>query len=237
MVTMTPEEGNVIKNLRDVQARLRAVGQEMHLPSYTPPRVIAVSKTFPAALITPLLERGVNDGGHRIFGENRVMEARDKWLPLKERYDAVELHMIGALQTNKACEAVELFDYIHSIDRPRLVDAVAKAQEKAGKRVKCFIQVNIGGEEQKSGVMPAELEALHAHAQDAGLDVVGLMCIPPVSDGDARHHPALYFALLAGYARRIGVSQLSMGMSGDYEIAAALGASFVRVGSAIFGKR
>ena len=189
--------------------------------------LIAVSKTHDAEAIEPLLA-----AGQRIFGENRVAEAQGKWPALKERWPDVELHLIGQLQSNKAEEAVALFDAIHSVDRPSLVAALGKAIDKAGRRPACFLQVNIGEEPQKGGCTPAELPALIEAAQAAALPVAGLMCIPP-----ADVEPAPYFALLAKLARRHGLPGLSMGMSGDFETAATIGATHVRVGTALFGVR
>lgn len=189
--------------------------------------LIAVSKTHGAGAIRPLLE-----AGQRVFGENRVQEAEEKWPALREDYPDVELHLIGQLQSNKADDAVALFDAIHSVDRPSLVDALGKAMEKLGLRPDCFVQVNVGEEPQKGGCAPAELPALLERARAAGLPVKGLMCIPP-----ADVEPAPYFALLAKLAKRHGLAGLSMGMSGDYETAVTIGATHVRVGTALFGER
>lgn len=189
--------------------------------------LIAVSKTHPAEEILPLLE-----AGQRAFGENRVQEAEAKWPALRERFADVELHLIGQLQSNKAAEAVALFDCIHSVDRPSLVAALGKAMEAQDRRLPCFVQVNIGDEPQKGGCPVPELPRLLDQCRDAGLPVAGLMCIPP-----ADVEPAPYFALLAELARRHGVSALSMGMSGDYETAVMVGATHIRVGTALFGQR
>ena len=189
--------------------------------------LIAVSKTHPADRIVPLLE-----AGHRVFGENRVQEAQEKWPALREAYPDVKLHLIGQLQSNKAEDAVALFDCIHALDRPSLVKALAKAMDKAGKRVPCFIQVNVGEEEQKGGCAIADLPALLGQACAADIPIAGLMCIPPFDI-----EPAPFFALLAKLAQDNGLSGLSMGMSGDYETAVMLGATQVRVGTALFGQR
>jgi hypothetical protein len=189
--------------------------------------LIAVSKTHPAEAIVPLLE-----AGQRVFGENRVQEAEGKWPQLRERFSDVELHLIGQLQSNKAEEAVSLFDCIHSVDRPSLVAALGEAMEALGRRPGCFVQVNIGDEPQKGGCPVAELPALLEQCRGAGLPILGLMCIPP-----ADIEPAPYFALLAKLARRHGVSALSMGMSADYETAVMVGATHIRVGTALFGAR
>jgi hypothetical protein len=189
--------------------------------------LIAVSKTHDAEAIEPLLA-----AGQRVFGENRVAEAQDKWPALRARSPDVELHLIGQLQSNKAEEAVALFDAIHSVDRPSLVTALGKAMGKLGRRPSCFLQVNVGEESQKGGCTPAELPALIKAAVGAGLPVGGVMCIPP-----ADAEPAPYFALLAKLARRHGLAGLSMGMSGDFETAVTIGATHVRVGTALFGAR
>ncbi|MBE5074037.1 YggS family pyridoxal phosphate-dependent enzyme [Erythrobacteraceae bacterium E2-1 Yellow Sea] len=189
--------------------------------------LIAVSKTHPAETIEPLLEQG-----QRVFGENRVQEAEAKWPELRARYPDVELHLIGQLQSNKADEAVALFDSIHSLDRMSLLNALAKAMDKAGRRVPCFIQVNVGDEDQKGGCSLSELPDLLAAARAADIPIAGLMCIPPFDI-----EPAPFFALLAKLAADNGLSGLSMGMSSDYETAVMLGATHVRVGTALFGKR
>jgi PLP dependent protein len=189
--------------------------------------LIAVSKTQPAEAILPLIE-----AGQSVFGENRVQEAQAKWPALKAAHPELALHLIGQLQSNKAEEAVALFDAIHSVDRPSLVEALAKAMAKLGRRPDCFLQVNIGDEPQKGGCLVADLPALLGGARTAGLNVAGLMCIPP-----AEVEPAPYFALLAKLGRRHDVAALSMGMSADYETAVMIGATHVRVGTALFGAR
>ena len=189
--------------------------------------LIAVSKMHDAPAIRPLIA-----AGQRVFGENRVQEAEGKWPALRDETPGIALHLIGQLQSNKSDEAVALFDAIHSVDRPSLVTALARAIDKAGRRPDCFVQVNIGDEPQKGGVAIADLPALLAEARGAGLPVGGLMCIPP-----ADLEPAPYFALLAELARDEGLPRLSMGMSGDYPTAVTLGATHVRVGTALFGAR
>jgi len=189
--------------------------------------LIAVSKTHDAAAIRPLIA-----AGHRLFGENRVQEAQEKWPALIDETPGIRLHLVGQLQSNKAEAAVALFDAIHSLDRSSLVAALAKAMEKTGRRPDCFIQVNIGDEPQKGGCAIAELPSLLAEARAAALPVAGLMCVPP-----AGIEPAPFFALLAELARRHGLSGLSMGMSDDFETAVMLGATHVRIGSALFGAR
>jgi len=189
--------------------------------------LVAVSKTHDAAAIEPLLQ-----AGQRVFGENRVQEAQAKWPALRERWPEAELHLVGSLQSNKAADAVALFDCIHSLDRPSLVAALGKAMGKAGKQVPCFVQVDIGEEPQKGGCALAELPALLKQASDAGILVIGLMCVPP-----AGIEPAPFFALLDKLARDHSLTGRSMGMSGDYETAIMLGATHVRVGTALFGAR
>ncbi len=189
--------------------------------------LVAVSKTHPAEAIRPLLE-----AGHRDFGENRVQEAQAKWPALREAFPDARLHLVGQLQSNKAADAVALADAIHSVDRPSLVAALARAMDASGRRPACFVQVNIGEEEQKGGCAIADLPALLAEARGAGLPLAGLMCVPP-----AGLEPAPYFALLAKLAREEGVAGLSMGMSDDFATAVTLGATHVRVGSALFGAR
>jgi len=189
--------------------------------------LIAVSKTHDAEAIRPLIA-----AGQRNFGENRVQEAASKWPQLKAETPDVRLHLIGRLQSNKAGEAVATFDAIHSVDRPSLVRALGAAMEKAGRRPDCFVQVNLGDEPQKGGCAPAELPDLLDEARAGGLPVIGLMAIPPLET-----EPAPYFALLAKLARRHGLSGLSIGMSADYETAVTVGATHVRVGSALFGER
>ncbi|HEX8240601.1 MAG TPA: YggS family pyridoxal phosphate-dependent enzyme [Allosphingosinicella sp.] len=189
--------------------------------------LIAVSKTQGADSMRPLI-----DAGQRDFGENRVQEAQDKWPALMAEVPGLRLHLIGRLQSNKAADAVALFDSIHSVDRPSLVAALAEAMAKAGRRPDCFLQVNIGDEPQKGGCAVADLPALVGSAREAGLPLLGLMCIPP-----ADVEPAPYFALLAKLARRHGLPALSMGMSADYATAVTTGATHVRVGTALFGDR
>ena len=188
--------------------------------------LIAISKTHPIEAIEPLIA-----AGQRVFGENRVQEAQGKWPALRAKYPDIRLALVGQLQSNKAAEAVALFDEIHSVDRPSLATALAKAME-AGKRPDCFVQVNIGNEAQKGGCAVADLPALLKQARDAGLPVVGLMAVPPLEV-----EPAPYFALLAKLACDNDLTGLSMGMSGDYATAVTLGATHIRVGSALFGAR
>lgn len=190
--------------------------------------LIAVSKTFEAAEIIPVIE-----AGQRVFGENRVQEAKAKWPALKMRWPDLELHLIGPLQSNKAHEAVQLFDAIHTVDRPKIAEAIAKEMRKQAKPLKLFVQVNTGREPQKAGIDPGETDAFLRDCRELhGLEISGLMCIPPAGED-----PQPHFRMLAEMARRNGIAQLSMGMSGDYTAAIASGATHVRVGSAIFGTR
>ncbi|MDR7155892.1 pyridoxal phosphate enzyme (YggS family) [Sphingobium xenophagum] len=189
--------------------------------------LIAVSKTQSADAIRPLIA-----AGQRVFGENRVQESQEKWPALRDEYPDIALHLVGQLQSNKAADAVALFDVIHSLDRPSLLTALAKAMDAAGKRVPCYIQVNIGAEAQKGGCPIADVPALIAAARAADIPLLGLMAVPP-----ADVEPAPYFALLAKMAREEGLPRLSMGMSGDYETALMLGATDIRVGTALFGDR
>jgi pyridoxal phosphate enzyme (YggS family) len=189
--------------------------------------LIAVSKTQSISKIEPLLL-----AGHRTFGENRVQEAMEKWPELRTRFSEVELHLIGQLQSNKADQAVQIFDFIHSLDRPSLAEALAKAMEKNGRRVPCFIQVNVGEEPQKGGCSLANLAALVEQCSSLSIPIIGLMCIPP-----SGIEPAPFFALLEALADENNLGSLSMGMSSDYETAIMLGATHIRVGTALFGER
>lgn len=206
-----------------------AIARAARLAARPPESVtlVAVSKTHDAAAIRPLIA-----AGQRVFGENRVQEAQAKWPALREETPGIALHLVGQLQSNKAEEAVAMFDAIHSLDRPSLVTALARAIDKTGRRPACFVQVNIGDEPQKGGCAVRDLPALLAEARAADLPLAGLMCVPP-----ADLEPAPYFALLAKLARDHGLAGLSMGMSGDYETAVTIGATHVRVGSALFGAR
>lgn len=190
--------------------------------------LIAVSKTFDGPEIVPVIE-----AGQRVFGENRVQEAKGKWPALKMAWPDVELHLIGPLQSNKTAEAVQLFDAIHTVDRPKIAAEIAKEMRRQAKALRLFVQVNTGREPQKAGIDPGEADAFLRECREVhGLEISGLMCIPP-----AEEDPTPHFALLAEIARRNGLSRLSMGMSGDYPQAIAAGATHVRVGSAIFGTR
>ncbi|WP_323797849.1 YggS family pyridoxal phosphate-dependent enzyme [Nisaea sp.] len=214
-------------NLRAVKAQIEAAGKAAgRAPGEV--TLVAVGKVQPVEKVEAALAEG-----QRIFGENRVQEAQGKWPDLKARYPDVTLHLIGPLQTNKAADAIELFDVIETVDRPKLARVLAAEMKKQGRMLECFVQVNTGEEEQKAGVLPGDADAfIEACRNEHGLNVVGLMCIPPADD-----EPALHFALLREIARRHGLEKLSMGMSGDYEVAIEFGATHVRVGTAIFGDR
>lgn len=191
-------------------------------------QLIAVSKTFGADEIRPVIE-----AGQRVFGENRVQESQQKWPGLRQEYSDLELHLIGPLQSNKAREAVALFDVIHTVDREKIARALKAEMDRQDRPLPCFIQINTGEEPQKAGIAPGEADAFIALCRnEIGLDVVGLMCIPPADEA-----PGPHFALLEKIAGRNGLERLSMGMSGDYPIAVGFGATHVRVGSAIFGAR
>ena len=213
--------------LRTVLARIQSARDAAIAPA-AQTRLIAVSKSHGAERIRPVLE-----AGHRIFGENRVQEARAKWPDLRAAYAGTELHLIGPLQTNKLRDALELFDVIHSLDRPKLAEALAAEAQRGARLPRLFVQVNTGEEPQKAGVAPQDTVAFARRCRDTlGLPVIGLMCIPPAED-----NPAPHFALMKTLAAAVGVDQLSMGMSDDFEIAIAFGATDVRVGTAIFGAR
>ena len=229
-MSLLPEEGE----LQQISARLQGVRAGMRRAANDFDRapesiqLVCVSKNFPAAAIRPAL-----DAGQRIFGENRVQEAMAKWPELRQDFAGIELHLIGPLQSNKAAEAVATFDVIETVDRPKIASAIAaeiKAQRKAPK---LLVQINTGSEPQKAGILPGEADAFIGYCRnELGLDIAGLMCIPPVDQQASPH-----FALLARIAKQHGLAELSMGMSADYELAIQLGATHVRVGSAIFGSR
>lgn len=213
-------------SLQDVQSRLDLALAEANRPK-ADAKLIAVSKVQPEARVTAVLEQN-----HRLFGENRVQEATERWTPLRERFDDVELHLIGPLQTNKVNQALELFDVIQTVDRVKIARKIASAAQAKGKMPGLMVQVNTGEEPQKAGILPTELDGFLKDCVAMDLKIEGLMAIPPVDDT-----PALHFALLAKMAARNGISELSMGMSADFETAVKLGATYIRVGSAVFGDR
>jgi PLP dependent protein len=211
----------------EVKDRIAAAAREARRERATV-ALVAVSKTFPLEAIRPIIE-----AGHRVFGENRVQEAQAKWPALKAEFPDLELHLIGPLQSNKAREAVALFDVIETVDREKIAATISAEIRKQGRAPRLYVQVNTGSELQKAGIEPREAVAFVGRCRDVyGLAVEGLMCIPPLDE-----NPGPHFALLEKLARQAGVSELSMGMSSDYELAIAFGATSVRVGSAIFGSR
>lgn len=190
--------------------------------------LVAVTKTFAPAEILPAIKAGL-----RVFGENRVQEAKSKWPDLKARWPDIELHLVGPLQTNKAADAVSLFDCIESFDRPKLALALANEMSRQGRRPRLFVQVNTGAEPQKAGILPEDADRFFSECRKShGLAISGLMCVPPIDE-----EPALHFALLEKIARRNGIDNLSMGMSADFETAIALGATHIRLGTVLFGER
>ncbi|SFR36327.1 YggS family pyridoxal phosphate-dependent enzyme [Litoreibacter janthinus] len=213
-------------SLSIIQSRIAAEEQRAGRPAGSV-RLIAVSKVQPDERVKAVLQQG-----QRIFGENRVQEAAGKWPDFRDSFDGVELHLLGPLQTNKTRQAMELFDYFHTLDRLKLAKRIAIVRDELGRCPELFIQVNTGDESQKAGISPEDTDAFVAECRALELPVIGLMCIPPVDD-----EPAEHFALLRDLAERNGLSELSMGMSGDFECAIAQGATYVRVGSAIFGDR
>ena len=225
--TENSESQTIAAQLAAVRARIAAAAKSAgRAPGSV--ALVAVSKTQSAERVTAALA-----AGQRVFGENRVQEAVAKWPALKQAWPQVELHLIGPLQTNKAREAVALFDVIETVDRPKLAQALAAEMTRSGRRPSCYVQVNTGEEPQKAGVLPAAADDfIRLCRADMNLPIVGLMCIPPADE-----EPSLHFALLAEIGRRHGIDILSMGMSADYEIAIKLGATHVRVGTAIFGDR
>lgn len=219
-------EAEIQSNIKAIQTGIDDACAYAGLPRQTP-KLIAVSKVQPTERVVAALE-----AGQRVFGENRLQEAEERWCRLKPKYEKLELHLIGGLQTNKAAKAVALFDVIQTLDRIKLAKILASEMEKQGKNLPVYIQVNTGKEPQKGGCMPEDLAALVDTARALNLNVIGLMCIPPAG-GDT----SLHFALLKKLAKRHGIERLSMGMSGDYALAAAMGATDIRVGTAIFGER
>ena len=213
---------NTIQNLNDIKDKITQNNQ-----SYSNINIIAVSKTFPIERIAPLLNYG-----HKDFGENKVQEAIEKWSEIKSNDNSIKLHLIGKLQTNKVKYALKIFDYIHSLESKKLAKKIAEEQLRLSKKIKIFIQVNIGSEEQKSGVSVEELEDLYKYSISLNLDIIGLMCIPPEDK-----NPDDYFKKLNSLNNSLGLNELSMGMSSDYISAINNNATYLRIGSEIFGKR
>ena len=216
---------STVKNLLDIENNIKIHLNNLNI--INDPKVIAVSKTFKIDKISPLIEFG-----HTHFGENKVQEAVEKWTVVKEKNSQIKLHMIGKLQTNKVRFAVKLFDYIHSVDSAKLAKKISNEQDKIDKKIKIFLQVNIGSEDQKSGINKNELGSLISYCKEINLDIIGLMCIPP-----ANMNPDNYFHEMEKLNKNFGFKELSMGMSSDYLKASEYSSSFVRIGSSIFGTR
>ena len=213
---------NTVKNLINIKNKVKEISQ-----SYNAIKIIAVSKTFPLAKIVPLI-----DYGHLDYGENKVQEALEKWSEIRAKKQDIRLHLIGKLQTNKVKIALKIFDYIHSLDSKKLAKKIADEELKQSKKIKIFIQVNLGNEEQKSGIQLEKLDELYQYAVSLNLDILGLMCIPPESDD-----PNIYFNKLKFQNEKLGLKDLSMGMSSDFIKAIKNQATYIRIGSNIFGSR
>ena len=216
---------NIVKNLLDIQNNIKINLNKLNINNS--PKIVAISKTFEIDTILPLIEHG-----HRDYGENKVQEALEKWTEIKKINSKIKLHMVGKLQTNKVKFAVQIFDYIHSVDSEKLARKIADEQNKIKKKIKIFLQVNIGDENQKSGINKNEVGKLVSFSKEIGLNVIGLMCIPPVNSD-----PEGYFVEMNKLNKDLGLAELSMGMSSDYLIAAKNFSTYVRVGSSIFGQR
>ena len=214
-----------VKNLLDIENKIKIQSNKLNIKNF--PKIIAVSKTFKIDKISPLI-----DHGHIDFGENKVQEAIEKWTEIKKTNSKIKLHMIGKLQTNKVKFAIKLFDYIHSVDSEKLAKKIADEQTKINKKVKIFLQVNIGNESQKSGINKKEVKQLVSYCNEIGLDLVGLMCIPP-----ANIDPENYFDEMNKLNKGLGFTELSMGMSSDFLLATKYLSTYLRVGSSIFGRR
>ena len=216
---------NTVKNLLDIDNNIKDYLDKLHINNE--PKIVAVSKTFKLDKILPLIEYG-----HIHYGENKVQEAVEKWTDIKKKNSQIKLHMIGKLQTNKVKFAVQIFDYIHSVDSEKLAKKISDEQNKINKKIKIFLQVNIGDESQKSGINKKEVKQLVNYSKEMGLDVIGLMCIPPVNV-----EPDYYFQEMNKLNSDLGFTELSMGMSSDFLIAVKHLSTFVRIGSSIFGQR
>mgnify|MGYP001380561252 FL=1 len=216
---------NTVKNLLDIKNNIKIHLNKLNINNN--PKIVAVSKTFKIDKILPLIEYGHSD-----YGENKVQEALEKWTEIKKINSKIRLHMVGKLQTNKVKFAVQIFDYIHSVDSEKLARKIADEQNKMNKKIKIFLQVNIGNESQKSGINKNEVRKLVSFSKEIDLNVIGLMCIPPVN-----HDPEGYFVEMNKLNKDLGLTELSMGMSSDYLIAAKNLSTYVRVGSSIFGQR
>ena len=216
---------NTVKNLLDIENSIKVHLNKLNINNH--PKIIAVSKTFKIDKILPLIEYG-----HIDYGENKVQEAIEKWTDIKKINSQIKLHMIGKLQTNKVKYAVKIFDYIHSVDSAKLAKKIADEQNKINKKIKVFLQINIGDEDQKSGINKAEANQLVTYCKEIGLDLIGLMCIPPVNSD-----PEIYFKEMKELNIKYGFNELSMGMSSDYLKAAENSSTYLRIGSSIFGNR
>ena len=216
---------NIVKNLLDIENNIKVQINKLNITNN--PKIIAVSKTFKIDKILPLIEHG-----HINYGENKVQEAVEKWSEVKKTNSKLKLHMIGKLQTNKVKYAVQIFDYIHSVDSQKLAKKIADEQNKINKKIKIFLQVNIGNEDQKSGVNTIQVSQLVNYCKEIGLDLIGLMCIPPINVD-----PESYFEEMNKLNKDLGFTELSMGMSSDYLVAVKYSSTYVRVGSSIFGQR
>ena len=216
---------NTVKNLLDIKNNIKNYLDKLNIVNN--PKIVAVSKTFKIDKILPLI-----DHGHTDYGENKVQEAIEKWTEIKKNNSQIKLHMIGKLQTNKVKSAVQIFDFIHSVDSLKLAKKIADEQNKLNKKIKIFLQVNIGDEVQKSGVHKKEINQLVSYCKEIGLDVIGLMCIPPIN-----YDPERYFEEMNKLNKDLGFTELSMGMSSDYLTAIKYLSTYVRVGSSIFGQR
>ena len=216
---------NIVKNLLDIENNIKVQINKFNITNH--PKIIAVSKTFKIDKILPLIEHG-----HINYGENKVQEAVEKWAEVKKNNSELKLHMIGKLQTNKVKHAVQIFDYIHSVDSQKLAKKIADEQNKINKKIKIFLQVNIGNEDQKSGINISQVSQLASYCKELGLDLIGLMCIPPIN-----LNPESYFEEMNKLNKNLGFKELSMGMSSDYLTAVKYLSTYVRVGSSIFGQR
>ena len=216
---------NTVKNLLDIENNIKTYLNKIKINNI--PKIVAVSKTFKIDKILPIIEHG-----HIDFGENKVQEAVEKWTDIKQKDTKIKLHMIGKLQTNKVKQAVKIFDYIHSVDSEKLAKKISDEQNKLNKKIKVFLQVNIGNENQKAGIKKSEVEDLVYFSKKIGLDVIGLMCIPPLN-----FDPESYFKEMKNLNKDLNFTDLSMGMSSDFLIAAKYGSTYIRIGSGIFGQR
>jgi len=217
---------NSVQNLNSLSKEIKEISKKTQLK--TIPKIIAITKTFSIDKITPLIK-----ADHIHFGENKLQEAQNKWIDLKSKYKQIKLHMVGKLQSNKAKKAVELFDYIHSLDNLKLANKISIYEKELNKKIKLFIQVNVAEEPQKSGISLNEIESFYNYCtNDLSLNIIGLMCLPPISSDSKK-----YFDILYNLSKKLGLDELSMGMSDDYEKAILSGSTYIRLGTKIFGER